>query len=150
MDSKTLRYTTFIICLLHVFISIDAAYFDSLTVNELSHIGSGIAYLRTGTTSLYSVNPPISKAILAMPLSSFLGFQDSHLRRSRSISNRIGTRKPPASISRRHKTVPPITAIPINHSLAFGAYIIWQWTSQLFGAGSERRFHSMALLSFDN
>jgi hypothetical protein len=109
---------------------------SSPTVDEVAHLPAGLAVVKYGRFDLYRVNPPLVKALAALPV-ALSGAQEDW-----AGFNKIG--RPEWGIGRRfiaangrkafwYFTLARWACIPLS---LFGGWVCYRWASDLYGEAS--------------
>lgn len=113
------------------------AWQHSATADELAHLSAGIHYWRTGQCDVYRVNPPLVRAIAAIPvLFARPEFVPSHSAEQRDRPEFVdGLRFVEDNGARSASLLffARCACIPLS---LIGACVCFRWASRLYGAGA--------------
>jgi len=109
---------------------------DSATYCEPANLASGIAYWQHGRTDLYDVNPPLSKAVAALPVLTFLTLDIGGIAFPQAPGDRpefeVGDRLMRAN-SNLYWQMLILGRLPGLGWSLLGAWLVYRWAGQLFG-----------------
>jgi len=109
---------------------------NSLTVDEIAHLPSGIAYLRDGLYSMYDENPPLARDLMAIP-AVLAGAKMNYARAGlvRRWEWNVSQDFCKANPDRYFAMFVWGRFIVVGLSVACGA-LIFRWTTRLYGAAT--------------
>jgi hypothetical protein len=121
--------------LAHLSLVAYGGYRHSPTRNEVAHVPAGLAVWTTGTFTLYRVNPPLPRALAAVP--PLLAGADTRMIRP---ADRLGYREEWQTAAAfadgnadRYLTLIRLARLPGLLWTAAGAWVVWRWAGELHG-----------------
>lgn len=136
MAESTPRYAVVGLAVTHALLIVNGLWTHSPTRNEVGHIPAGLAIWTDGRFDVYSVNPPLPRAIATLPTL----LADPDIQSIRSIPrtrNReewnVATTFAEANTDKYHNLVRLSRLSGILWSL-LGAFIVWVWSRDLHGS----------------
>lgn len=136
LSSRSYRRICCLVLLAHCGLVLTGACCDFPTIDEPGHLASGISYWCYGSFQLYSVNPPLAKAIAAAPVVLFMPVDTSMI----GLPSRPGAR-PEFTIGEQFllSNADQLWTIILVSRLAglgwsiVGAIVVRRWAAELFG-----------------
>ena len=121
----------------HALLVLHCSVEDFATYDEIGNLTAGLAYWQQGAYHLYSVNPPLTKLVAALPV--LLARPDTTAIVADDVPGArpewdIGDRFARANAERYHGFVVLARLAGIGWSL-LGACVVYRWASALWGAG---------------
>jgi 4-amino-4-deoxy-L-arabinose transferase-like glycosyltransferase len=115
-------------------LALDAALEETPTVDEFAHVAAGHALLAHGHWNLYGKNPPLGRALLALPGTAFMDARVPDLREKPFGWGpwQYGHRFMQANAGRYFAIFTGARAVVIAAALVCAA-LVFAWTRQLFG-----------------
>lgn len=120
---------------LHVALVGYGGWRDFPTRDEVAHVPAGLVTLTTGTFSLYRVNPPLPRALAALPV--LCASPDTS---TIGPSDRLGYRNESGmarwfadSNASRYLALTRLARLAGLGWSVFGAWLIWRWAGELYG-----------------
>lgn len=130
------RWVFWAISLIHATLLTWAAVVNSPTTDEVAHVPAGLMHWRTGTFSLYKVNPPLMRMIVTIPLLAASPATNwDHATTNDPYARpefQVGVDFLNSNASRAFWlfTICRFMQIPVS---IFGAWMCYRWATELFG-----------------
>ena len=120
---------------IHAVLMVHCAVEDFVTYDEIGNLAAGVAYWKHGSYHLYSVNPPLTKLLLAAPVvlarpdTDGLATLDVPGVRDERV---VGERFALANAEHYHGLVVLARLVGVGWSL-LGAWLVYRWAGELWG-----------------
>ena len=149
MKSSKATILATIIILSSVILAISSFWNDSLIVDEIPHVGSGYAYVKTLDYRLNPEHPPLAKALAALPL-LFLNLKQNAFQTKFWLQNINGQWDFGRSLifqsGNDAELITKTVKFPILIFFILSALLVYKWTKKLYGRLAA--LTALALFSF--